>query len=721
MSAILTTSLFLFSLAAPPTENYKAAATGHALEADWAGVISAARQWKEREPDGPVPDWLAGHAGLATGDYALASEAFASLGSLAAIPSVLSFAQGLVRDAPSNAVALMLHGDALARAGKYDEALAALNKTESAGGQAALTLNLRGAVHALAGRHDAALRDLDRAVELSPGLADAWANRGLVRAMLGKADGALGDFDRALEIAPLHPAARNARAALLASLGRLAEAEADLRIAAQSGILPALPGNVTSLKLLSQPISSAPETGLRQSATRQISALSVYSGASSEGNWRQFADVAVEALRQRTGRDSVVISFERRQNLSFSAMQQQAYSAFMTAAREGKNIVPVIVPHLTILGYLSPDLSARNNQNLDLAFGRQATLAIQSGFQLAQNDWARSGERLVLQHGAMSHSWGTILTMSGIEYASARGVRAFNDSLTFIAPRVGQDRIASLPSMGYSPSKINVVAVRGDLWGTPGLSASNIRAAERGAGSSYNLFTIETRIGGGIAQHLLVTSNPHLDLKITANMVGQPSGRSFQSDFLSLAASDYKPASRVPDYWTFSTRSLTEARTLASMASRDASSKILVAGPSGSPHIETMMKELGPKGVQVPFSDMTTLQRQAQDLGASKIIGLKSLPQPSQILAQLGPPALTNLPRFVPSSRLTSFPPPGCPPFCDKFGGAGTGGVALPGGVLMSSQDLIEEARKQGKLPLLPSEARGFLAPFLLFCASAGL
>jgi hypothetical protein len=717
MPAILTTFVFLSSLAAPPTENYKAAATGHALKAGWAGVIPAARQWKERAPDDPVPDWLAGHAGLATGDYALASEAFAALGGLDAIASVLSFAQGLVRDAPSNAVALMLHGDALARAGKYDEALAALNKAESAGGQAAaLTLNLRGAVHALAGRHDAALGDLGRAVELSPGLADAWANRGLVRSMLGKTDDALGDFDRALEIAPLHPAARNARAALLASMGKLAEAEADLRIAAQSGLLPALPGNVTSLKLLSQPISSAPETGLRQSATRQISVLSVYTGVGMEGKWQEFAGVAVETLRQRTGRDSVVIPFEQRQNFTFLARQQQTYNAFMTAAREGKNIVLVIVPHLTISGYLSLDPSAKN---LALAFGRQVTLAVPSGIQLAQNDWARSGERLVIQHGAISDSFGADMLVSGIEYASARGVRAFNDSIALIAPRVGQDRVASLPSMGYSPSKINVITVRGDLFGT-WLSASSIRASERGAARSFNLWTVETIVGGGIAQHFLVRTSPNRDLQITTNLVGQPSGR-IQSDFISLAASDFKPASRVPDYWTFNTRSLTEAKTLASMASRDAPSKILVAGPSGSPQIQTMMQELGSKGVQVPFSDMTTLQRQALDLGASKIIGVKSLPQPSQILTQLGSPALTNLPRLVPSSRLTSFPPPGCPPFCDKFGGAGTGGSALPGGVLMSSQDLIEEARKQGKLPLLPSEAKGFLAPFLLFCASAGL
>jgi tetratricopeptide (TPR) repeat protein len=122
------------------------------LQENWSRVGEIATQWKTSDTRTATADWLLGYASLARGDYSRATEGFSRLDSHVKVSELEAFAAGLIKENPQSAVAFMLHGDALARLRKYDEALTLLNNASSLDPRSALILNTRGVVKVLANR-----------------------------------------------------------------------------------------------------------------------------------------------------------------------------------------------------------------------------------------------------------------------------------------------------------------------------------------------------------------------------------------------------------------------------------------------------------------------------------------------------------------------------------------------------------------------------------------
>lgn len=520
---------------------WDAASQAVVLTADWGKVAAAARHWQQQEASAPVAAWLVGYAGLATGDYRLATEGFGRLGAPHIPPRLLAWAEGLVAQHPSNAVPQMLKGDALARSGQYPEALAALDAAVRLTPQAALLYDVRGVVKALAGKTDAAVDDFGTAIQIAPDFADAYASRGLTRGYTGHVEEALADLDRALELAPEHGLARNARAVMLASLGRLEEAKHDLRIAAQSSVgVLAVATNLSTLEWRDAQERFNGEVADRRGGVLRMEALSVYPGVNTEDNWQPHADLAVEVLRRKTGRDAIVVPFRAADGLSYAQMRDTADHAFLNAARQGKNLVLVIVPHLQLAGYLTP--SGQDDQRRDLEFGKAATGAIYVGFQRAQQELAGAGQPVALTHGALSHSWGGAVQTAAMKHLYRQsGVRPFTGDLWYVVPRVKQDSIAALNQMGYDPARLHVAGIRGDAWAAPGVATAHLPTAQRGAGRNYHLHVLEPPAARGLpwdtqnTRHNLPIANPRLPLDVESYAPGSQRNH-HSTDFLGLMA-----------------------------------------------------------------------------------------------------------------------------------------------------------------------------------------
>lgn len=222
-SLILVLSSFAYG---NPSE-FDDQATASLLKGDWKEVVQTAKRWKEHESNNSVARWLLGHAGLATADYRLATDSFANLGKVEASKPILEWTGSLVQRHPNNAIARMVHGDALARSAKYAEALATLDEAVRVDQHSALVYNVRGVVKALMGKFDEAMADLEKAVEIQSNFADAHVNLGLVRLQRDDLDGAMEALNRAIEIAPDFPIAFNARGGVFLALEALDEAQSD--------------------------------------------------------------------------------------------------------------------------------------------------------------------------------------------------------------------------------------------------------------------------------------------------------------------------------------------------------------------------------------------------------------------------------------------------------------------------------------------------------------
>ncbi len=201
-------------------DGWDSASKDAVLKADWPQVAEITRAWREQEPDSVVAHWLAGYAGLATGDYRSATDGFGRLHKPKSFPQLHEWAAGLVADNPRNPVPLMLQGDASARAGKYEDALAFLDKAVSLDPHSALIYNTRGVIKALASKPQEAMADFTEATRLSPEFADAYANQGLLRLTQGEQDQAVASFSAALERAPDFALAYHGRGKAVAAIRR---------------------------------------------------------------------------------------------------------------------------------------------------------------------------------------------------------------------------------------------------------------------------------------------------------------------------------------------------------------------------------------------------------------------------------------------------------------------------------------------------------------------
>jgi hypothetical protein len=73
------------------------------LKVDWIKVGEAAQQWKQRDADAPVADWLLGDACLATGDYNRSRlTSFSRLDPPAKLPALLDYASVLASENSKN-------------------------------------------------------------------------------------------------------------------------------------------------------------------------------------------------------------------------------------------------------------------------------------------------------------------------------------------------------------------------------------------------------------------------------------------------------------------------------------------------------------------------------------------------------------------------------------------------------------------------------------------
>ncbi len=118
-----------------------------------------------------------------------------------------------------------------AQAGRFDEAIAHLERaTREPVQHAAAWLNL-GELYARTGRGDEAIRALRRAVELNPDLPAAHYDLGVLLAAAGRTDEAIVAYERAIRLQPADPQPRNNLAYLLIDQRRLEEAEQHLRAA----------------------------------------------------------------------------------------------------------------------------------------------------------------------------------------------------------------------------------------------------------------------------------------------------------------------------------------------------------------------------------------------------------------------------------------------------------------------------------------------------------
>lgn len=249
-SVALTMLVAMICQGAParPQEECEATVQKAVLEADWARVIEAARDWQRSGAKPAIVHWLLGYAGLATSDYQAAVRGFINVGSTETAEYLLEWAESLAGHNPSSATAHMLKGDALARSGKYDHAIAALDEAIHLQPGSALVYNLRGVVKALADRPVDAEADLEKAISVDPDLVDALVDLAIIRLEDEDLLGALSYLDQAVTACSDSALAYNARAIVYYRLKAWEESERDFEKAKE--LAPTLPFLTGNLKLM---------------------------------------------------------------------------------------------------------------------------------------------------------------------------------------------------------------------------------------------------------------------------------------------------------------------------------------------------------------------------------------------------------------------------------------------------------------------------------------
>ena len=134
----------------------------------------------------------------------------------------------------NNAVAHNNLGDALAAAGKTDEALRHYQEAIRIRPALGAAHNNVGTIWLAQGKYDAAAKCFATAVELQPRNAEAHNNLGLALASQGKLDAARASYLAALRVAPHYAQAHSNLGAVLLQLGQLDEAVAHFRAAVRA-------------------------------------------------------------------------------------------------------------------------------------------------------------------------------------------------------------------------------------------------------------------------------------------------------------------------------------------------------------------------------------------------------------------------------------------------------------------------------------------------------
>ena len=241
-------AIFLFEIPAWPIESYESELQKAVIEADWLKIVEVGNKWKQEDKNAIIPIWLLGYAGLAKQDYHLATENLSQLGQSQAASKLIKWAEGLVKANPKSAVSMMLKGDALARSGKYDQAIVALDEAVRLAADSALVYNLRGVVKALSDRPVEAEADLEKAISIDPDFADALVSLAIIRLENEDLLGALSYLDNAIAACPDFALAFNTRAVVYGKLKIWEESEGDFEKAVK--LAPAVPFLAGNLRLM---------------------------------------------------------------------------------------------------------------------------------------------------------------------------------------------------------------------------------------------------------------------------------------------------------------------------------------------------------------------------------------------------------------------------------------------------------------------------------------
>ena len=181
-----------------------------ALQEDWKQVADLCAP-ANKPPESPVLSVLAGHACLALNRNNDSYAYFQSINNATGIAAWNEWTTALALANPHNAGALYLMGDALARAGKWQEAIGKYAEAIDTSGGHALALNARGVAYAQQQDFISAMKDFKEACKTNPELADAYANLATMYVIKESGKGALENFDNALKKSPEFALALNGR------------------------------------------------------------------------------------------------------------------------------------------------------------------------------------------------------------------------------------------------------------------------------------------------------------------------------------------------------------------------------------------------------------------------------------------------------------------------------------------------------------------------------
>lgn len=184
---------------------------GAALTGNWEKVVSMLTMQKEPLAS-PVAQLLLGHGLLALNRN---NESFLLLWSASANAQRKAWdawTAQIVQRTPASPVAHYLRGDALARLGRWVEAIGEFNESLRLDPRMFMAQNARGVVRASLGQWEDASDDLEAVSQRAPGFSDGHINLGTFWIQRRAPDGARGAFAKALERSPTAVLAHNGRA-----------------------------------------------------------------------------------------------------------------------------------------------------------------------------------------------------------------------------------------------------------------------------------------------------------------------------------------------------------------------------------------------------------------------------------------------------------------------------------------------------------------------------
>lgn len=201
------------------------------LSGQWESAESLIRALPQTENVALQISPLIGYVALSQDRHIEAQYRFFAAGRLPNTGSWLSWTLELQQRYPRNAVAHFLAGDALARLGKWPDAVVSLNTALSLNPKLALARLVRATVKAINGEGHLAIADANQLIADNILIPEALTLRGIVRISEGRPEEAWADLDQAASLMPDSAITLNARGVAQAQAKNLENAMHDFEIA----------------------------------------------------------------------------------------------------------------------------------------------------------------------------------------------------------------------------------------------------------------------------------------------------------------------------------------------------------------------------------------------------------------------------------------------------------------------------------------------------------